>query len=310
MDFDKTIAQIATTQYSLITLGNVLEAGGSPVTAKRRVAAGRWDWCSEEVYRIAGVAWCYEARVLALVFGGGDGAAASHLCAGRLLGMGFRNAPPEISIPRGRFHRPRKGVVHTSTDLDRCRLVTPHGIPTTDPARTLLDVAGLRVGPRSIRRLAESTRRLELVDWHDVASCLAAHARKGRPGISKLRGVVADGGLNNGITDADSELLALSLLREHGFGEPTLQHELRDNETGELRALMDLAYLDRLVNLEIDGAVHLRPEVRRKDEERDHFARSRGWTVRRVWWEIPVAQPNLFVSIVRETFAEAGGRKS
>lgn len=305
-DVDRALAKVAMKQHSLITLADVRRCGGTLSGAKRRVAAGRWDWCSEEVYRIAGVPWTYEARVLALVLGAGDGAVASHLCACRLSGLGFKTAPPEITIRRGTFYRPSKTIVHSSTDLQRCTTVKRQGIPTTDPARTLLDTAGLgRVGPRSLRRLVESTRRLELVDWHDLASCLAAHARKGRPGITRLRDVIAVGALNGGITDTDSELLALSLLREYGFGEPSLQHEIRDDDTGELRASMDLAYADRLVDLEIDGPVHLLPEVRRKDAARDLFLRRRGWTVRRIWWEIPIAEPGLFASIVRDTFAEA-----
>jgi very-short-patch-repair endonuclease len=105
---------------------------------------------------------------------------------------------------------------------------------------------------------------------------------------------------NDEVTDTDSELIALSLLREHGYAEPTLQHEIRDVD-GRLVAKMDIAYVDRKVDFEIDGDVHLEPEQKMKDEARDAEVREvYGWTVRRIWWEIPVRQPAEFLRIVRQ----------
>lgn len=115
---------------------------------------------------------------------------------------------------------------------------------------------------------------------------------------------MAVGSVNDGITETDSEWFALSLLRESEFGEPVLQHRLYDDD-GVLFAEMDTAYLDDKVNIEIDGPVHLLEEVKRKDEARDAACRRRGWTVRRVWFEIPVRHPYEFMRIVRETFRDA-----
>jgi len=306
IEFDRRIAEIAELQHSLVTLSNVVAVGGTHRHATTRLVSGRWERCGVSVYRIAGTPATYESRVLASILSAGDGAVASHRCAARLLGVGFPTAPPEISIPRGRFHRPEGALVHTSTDLDRCRVVKPHGIPTTDAARTLLDL-GRYIGPQALGRAVELGRRLELVAWSDLAACLATHARPGRHGVRRLRAVIAFGAANDEITDTDSELLALSLLREHGFGEPVLQHRVYDEE-GRLLAEMDLAYLEHLVDFEVDGSVHLRPDVRANDEARDHDMRQRGWTVRRIWWEIPVRHPDEFVRIVHQTLKEAADK--
>ncbi len=305
-NIDRTLAAVAVKQHSLITLDDVIAAGGSKHLAMSRVESGRWEQVYEGVYRIAGVPWTYAARVLAAIFAAGEGAVASYMCAVRLHGWGFPNAPVEISIPRGRAFHAKDVRVHTSKDLGKCKTVMRDGIPTTDPACTLLDL-GRYVGPLALARNVEQARRLELVTWHDLIVCVASHARRGRHGIRRMRHVIGVGAANDEVTDTDSELMAVSLLREHGFEEPTLQHRIYDDD-GILLTEMDIAYLDVMVNFEIDGDAHLQPDVRAKDDARDHLLRGLGWTVRRIWWEIPVRRPEEFLRIVRDTLRNATKR--
>lgn len=305
--FDKKIAAVALRQHSVISLVDVRRAGGGLHHAKARAAAGRWIRVYEGVYRLAGAPWTYEGQVFAAVCAAGPGAVASHLCAARLLGLGFRRADVEISVPRGRLPRLAGVRVHTSTDLGRCQTVRRAGIPVTDPARTLLDLARY-VRPVALMRTVEVARRLGIVDWHDLFVCVARHARKGRHGIRRLRSLIAVGVANDQVTDTDSELAALALLREHGFGEPVLGHRIYDDE-GQVQAEMDLAYVAERVDFEINGSVHLDPLVAEKDAARDAYLQGLGWTVRRVWWEIPVRQPDKFVRIVRATFRLAAQKE-
>jgi very-short-patch-repair endonuclease len=111
------------------------------------------------------------------------------------------------------------------------------------------------------------------------------------------------------VTDTDAELAAFGLLVEHGFGEPTLQHRVFA-EDGRFVAAMDLAYIDDRVNFELNGGIHDLPEVKLKDQARDHELRSiYGWTVERIPNEVPVLNPRLFVNIVRQTFKEARAKR-
>ena len=301
-DLDRRLAAVAVAQHSLITLADVIAAGGTPAHAQRRVASGRWERVASGVHRIAGVPSSYEAEVLAAVLSAGEGAVASHLCAARLLGLGFTKAGPEVSVPRGRRPRAVPGRLHQSTDLDRCQVRLVRGIPVTDPSRTILDL-GRYLGPRALRRAAETARRAELATWSSLAHTLAAHARQGRHGITRLREVVADGLLVDGLTDTDSELIALTVLRQHGLPDPVLHHQIRADD-GELVAELDLAYPERMAAIEIDGTVHLDPTVRRKDDARDHHLRRLGWTIRRVWYEVPLTEPRAFVAIVRSLLVD------
>ncbi|MEY2397933.1 MAG: hypothetical protein QOJ00_1107 [Actinomycetota bacterium] len=302
-DIDRRLAAIAIRQHSLITLRDILALDAKPELAKRRCRSGFWQRVHPGVYRLAGVPWTYEARVLAAVLAAGNGAVASHLCAARIQGIGFVSARPELSIPRGQRCAIEGVTIHRSRDLDKCAVVERSGIPVTEPARTLLDVGRL-VGPQSLARAVEAARRKDLVNWHDLAVCLAGHARQGRKGVRRLREVIAAGAANSGITDTDSELLALSLLREHGFDEPVLQHRVYD-PGGVLIAEIDFAYPPSMIAFEIDGSVHLQPEVRRKDDARDDQLHQMGWRVRRIWWEIVVHQPEEFVRIVRDVLRTA-----
>ena len=302
-ELDRQLATIAAANHSIITLTDVIAAGGTQDHADRRVRSGRWERLALGVYRIAGVSATYESTVLGAVLGAGPGAIASHRCAARLLGLGFAKANPELSIPRGRHHRPEGVVVHQSTDLERCEVRRVHGIPVTDPSRTVLDL-GRFVRQPALRRATEDARRAGLVTWSTLAHALAAHARQGRHGITRLREVVAAGLLVDGLTDTDSELISLTLIREAGLLDPVLHHRVRGPD-GELLAELDLAWPDELCAIEIDGTVHLDPTVRAKDDARDHLLRSLGWTIRRVWYEIPLTEPRVFLQIVRNLLADA-----
>ncbi|HVV36726.1 MAG TPA: hypothetical protein VHC63_09015 [Acidimicrobiales bacterium] len=297
---DEDLAAVALDHHSVITLQDVNAAGGKRHHADARVAAGRWILVHRDVYRLAGAPWTWEGRVYAAVKAGGKGAAASHQCAARLHGIGFANAPVEITVPRGRRVELAGVTVHSSRDLDKCETVEVNGIATTDARRTVLDLARYLRGT-NLRSAIEEGRRLGLFDWHALIVCLAQHARKGRAGVTRLREAIAAGSVNDGITDTDSELLGLVLIREHGLPEPTLQHRIWSDD-GRYVAKMDYAYVDKKVNFEIDGPVHLRPEVKVKDEARDHELRVvYGWTVRRIWWRIPIDEPRTFLRIVRDT---------
>jgi hypothetical protein len=302
VDIDRRLAAVAARQHSLVSLDDVITAGGTKSHANDRVRSGRWEPVHPGVYRIAGVPWTYEARVLGLVLAGGPGAIVSHMCAARLLGFGFPHADAEISVPRGRNRRIAGVRVHESTDLERCAVRLVDGVPVTDPARTLLDL-GRYIGPQALRRAVEQARRDGLVTWTDLIRCLSVHARQGRHGIRRLRLVIATGMQCDEVTDTDSELMALTLIRESGLPEPTLHHRIYDGD--QLIAELDFAYEDLLVAFEIDGTVHLDPEVRKKDDARDHELRRRGWTVRRIWYEIPIKQPGAFLRIVRDLRRDA-----
>ena len=155
-ELDSKLAAVAARQRMLITIADVHRAGGSHHHAQRRLEGGRWTTVDHGVYLIAGAPLDWTTRQLAAVLAAGRGAVASHLAAARLLELpGFASAGVEVSIPRGRRYRRSRVRTHESTDLERCTIIRRHGVPLTDPSRTILDL-GRYVSADRLRRIVES----------------------------------------------------------------------------------------------------------------------------------------------------------
>jgi very-short-patch-repair endonuclease len=303
---DLVLARVAARRHGLITLDDVIRAGGDLRLVHRRLTRGRWIAADRCVYRMAGAPVTWHARLAAAVLAAGEGAAASHHSAAVLWeSEGFRPGVPELTIPRGRKYR-RSGIrTHESTDLDRCTVEQRAGIAVTDPARTLLDLARY-TSDRSLLRSVERARRQRLVTWTSLVATLARHARRGRPDIRRLRRVIVANAHREEVTDSDFELLVLVLLVEAGLPEPVLQHPVT---IGGRAYRIDLAYPELGVAIELDGRQHLDEEVRERDLPRQDSIILDDWVVLRYTWDYFRSRPELIVSEVRAALRSARSRR-
>jgi hypothetical protein len=300
---DDRLLPVFARQHWLAHLADVIAVGGSADIVSNRLRAGRWTEADRGVYRLAGPPVTWESRTLAPLLSVGPPAAASHLTAAALHGIpGFGEGVPEISVPRTADVRRGRLRVHTSTDLDRCDVVMRRGVPTTDIDRTLLDLARF-VGARRLHRSIEWCRRNELTDWPSLISTLARHARRGRPGIRKLRAVILAHADRVEITDSDFELLVLAAIAEHGMPTPVLHHRVTDGE--RFVAEVDLAYPDLRIAIELDGRIHLEPEVRERDLPRQNDLVLLGWTVLRFSWQRFADHPDRVIAEIRAAIRAA-----
>jgi hypothetical protein len=297
---DDRLLPVFAGQHWLVTLDDVLAAHGSAQQAHDRLQRGTWLRADRRVYRLVGAPTTWEQRLLAPILGARADAeiAATDLSAAALHGIpGCPSGALELSTPRG-YNLRRPGIrIHTSSDLERCRIVLRHGVPTTDISRTLLDL-GRRVGDARLLRAIEWSRREGLVEWSDLIATLARHARRGRGGVRRLRRVIAANVHREEITDSDFELLLLGLLLEHGLPEPTLHHRVYDGR--RFVAEVDMAYPHRKVAIEADGGVHLHPEVRERDLQRQNDLVLLGWTVLRYTFERYARRPERVLAEVRD----------
>jgi predicted transcriptional regulator of viral defense system len=300
---DRRLADIASKQRMLLTIADVIAAGGGHDHARRRVDSGRWIRVARGVYLIAGAPFDWPTRQLAAVFAAGPGAVTSHFAAARLWALpGYGTAGVELTIPRHRHHRCPDVRVHESTDLDRCRVVQLDAVPVTDADRTLLDVARF-VGHQRLTRSVEAARRAEHVTWSSLISMLAGHARQGRPGVRRLRGVILEHAHRAEITDTDMELLVLGLITGAGLPEPTLHHKVFDG--GRFVAEVDLGYPQWKIAIECDGSVHLDPAVRERDLARQNDLVLAGWTILRFSYDRVRTRPDLVIAEIRAAIAAA-----
>lgn len=294
---DEVLAELARQQHSVISARQAAENGISRKMLRSRAAAGRLVRLDRDMYHVAGVDLSWEAKLLGLALSAGEDAVVSHRAAAALWGLeGFPKGTPEITVPRGRRFR-REGVrVHSSTDLERCGTRLRDGITVTDPARTLLDLAR-RSSDRRLLQAIESARRLKLTSWNELVATLAAHARRGRPGIRRMRRVITNNIHRDEVTDSDFELLVLALLLENGLPEPVLHHRLFD-AAGRFVAEIDLAYPSLRVAIELDGGVHRERDVFERDRPRQNRIVLEGWTILRFTWRDLVDRPEAIVAAI------------
>ena len=139
----RTLAAIAQRQLGLITHDQATQLV-TYRTIERLLDRGQWEQVHRGVYRIAGYPVTYEQRVLAACQGAGADAVASHRSAAQIWGL-LDEEPSvvEIAVPRPVQHRLGNVIVHRSTDLERADTTVRHGIPVTDPMRTLVDLAAV-----------------------------------------------------------------------------------------------------------------------------------------------------------------------
>lgn len=289
-------------QHGLIAADQVSEAGGQAHHISSRLAAGRWERADECVYRLVGLPTSWRTRLLAPILSAGAPAMASHLSAAVLHGIpGFKPGTAELSVVRGtKFRRPGLRV-HTSTDLDRCVRQVVDGIPVTDPARTILDIARV-VGDQRLLRCIEWARRNEKTDWPALIATLAAHARRGRPGVQRLRRILLANAHRDEVTDSDLELLALAVMLEHGLPEPELHYRVFDGV--RFVAEVDYAFVGPRVAVELDGPAHLEPEVRELDLRKQNDLQLVGWRVLRFTRERLTRSPARFIGEIRTAIGD------
>lgn len=309
MQSTEELTALARRQHSVFSGTQAATEGVSRKVLRQRVASGWLTKLGHDVFHVAGTPVTWEAMVMAATLAGGPGALASHRTAAALWGLdGYARATVEVTVPRGVHLRRAGTIVHTSTDLDRCGSRSRSGIAVTDPARTLLDLAR-RTNDRRLLEDIECARRLDLTSWTELVATLAKHARRGRPGIRRLRRVITQNIHREEVTDSNLELLVIALLLEHGLPEPVLHHRLLSTE-GRLLGVIDLAYPHLRIAIELDGAVHQERAVFERDRPRQNAIVLAGWTVLRFTWRDLADRPEEIIDAVRAAIALAERQRS
>jgi very-short-patch-repair endonuclease len=286
---DDRLMPLFAVQHWLVSRRDVRHAGGTWRQEQTRVQRGAWEVVDDGVYRLAGAPRPWESKALAPILAVGGRARASHHCAAALHGIpGYGEGAPEISIERGRGARREHVRVHTSTDLGRDDPVVVRGVPCTSLPRTILDLARTTSDKRLLQAI-EWGRRTKRTDWSELISTLSRHARRGRPGIRRMRRVIMQNAHRTEVTDSDFELLVLAYLAERGLPDPELHHRVFDGS--RFVAEVDLAYPPLKIAIELDGLVHLERDVRERDLPRQNDLILLGWTVLRFSWSRFVNHP-------------------
>ena len=181
------------------------------------VARGDVELRHRNVARLFGAPITPEMRIEAAVLAAGLDALASHRSSTRLWGV---ERPPDDPIDIILPHRTRKArlsgvVVHRPRDLQQLRPVYRHGVATTDPLRTLLDLGA--VDPAGVDAALSRFIIDGFVTPRAVRALLVRHSQHGRHGLVALRDAVDRLSLGEKPADSDLEDLMGEILDTFGL---------------------------------------------------------------------------------------------
>ncbi len=155
-------------------------------------------------------------RWLAAVLACGSDALLSHQSAAELWEIRKPQAGPiEVTLTTGSKRRVRGLVVHRRTVLKPADRRARHGIPVTNPARTLADLAA-RLSTAALESAVNEADRLELID-PDRLRC-ALEDMDGQAGVGRLRRLLDRQAFR--LTESELERMFLALIRSSGLPIP------------------------------------------------------------------------------------------
>lgn len=270
----------------LFTLEEAERAGMKHDIRRRFVKAGVIERIHYGVYRFVAAPDSWRSRALAATTAGGDVCGLSHGSAWKVHGLPRASRAIEIITPR--WDRAQHGglVVHEFSGLLASDLTVESRLPVVVCELAVLQLAGQRdVGVNVVERAIYAARRTGRATNGSLAEYLYRRARRGRPGVRKMRAALERSFAHGRPTDSETETSVLHALRSNGFPEPTLQYVLRD-ENGRFIARVDLAYPQWRIILEYNSRLF---HIGRRDED----DRRTNWAAQYGWWAIPVVGADL-----------------
>jgi hypothetical protein len=281
----------------VVTRAEALAMGMSPRTIARRIASARLIAIAPGVLALPGV--IQSERSLLQAATSAIGAVVSHQSAARLHGLELRDRiTVSVTVPIRRTNRFHSVVIHESTDLEASEATHIEGLPVTDPPRTLIDLAAI-TKRRELADLVDQTVRLRLTTYELVGVRLERLARRGKPGVVKLRRVLEARQDHPMQPDSTFEMRVIRVLIGGGLPLPATQ--FRPPWLRQSNGRVDLAYVEKRVIVEADSRRwHNSPEAFQLDRQRDNLAQLAGWRVLRFTWDDVVKRPSYVVTTVSD----------
>ena len=178
------------------------------------------------------------------------------------------------------------------------------GVRVTTVARTICDL-GAVVARSRLHHVVEVAIAEERVTVGELQACAGAWCRRGRSGSGVIRALDHDLLDVEPLPGSELERRAILLLGEAGIG--GWQAQYRPPWYDGVRGVVDLAWLDERVVVELDGRRwHATAQAQGDDRRRDRLATTHGWVTLRFGWAEVVHRPAAFVAEVVDAL---GGRR-
>ena len=267
---DEAIAALAERQHGVVARRQLIALGLGRRAIAHRLECGRLHLIHRGVYAVGHRVLSVRGRWMAAVLACGDGAVLSHESAAALWTI-RGTAKSRIDVTAPRDLRPRPGLQPHRAVLPADEITVLDGIPTTTPARTLLDLAA--VVPR--RTLERALDEAEILRLSGPQTLLDRYPR--RRGAATLRTLLVT---SRSPTPTRTELEAkfLTFLDDWGFDRPEVNTIVEGLE-------VDAVWRDARLIVELDGfEVHRTRAAFERDRKRDRQVAAAGWRVVRLTW--------------------------
>jgi len=283
------------TNAGVVTRSEALALGMSSATLTRWVRRGHLVTVGKGTYVLPGV--LESERTLIRAATRALSAVVSHESAARLHGIdGLDPSRITVTVPVRKTNRFEGVIVHQLTDLTSEETTRVLGLSTTDPPRTVIDLAAV-IPPQLLASCVDQSVRMGLTTYERIADRLERIARRGKPGVSKLRKVLEARLGGNFVSESTLETRTLAVLEDHGLPRPGTQY--RPNWLRHINGRVDLAYVEKRVVVEADSQRwHGTPEAFQADRTRDNLAQLAGWMILRFTWDDITRRPEYVAATV------------
>lgn len=297
MHADNAVQRIAASQGGVVTRRQAINSGLSPNQIDGRVRTGRWRVVTSGGYRLFDMPGEFDLvkSATALL----PRAFASHFSAARIHGMTMLKGEPTSVIVHTRTTHTFPGVlVHRCHDLQPDHVTSVLGIPVTTIARTVVDVAS-SISPKHLEIVVDDNIAAQRVTHREIREVLDAVARKGKPGVRKLRSIL-DGREGVAIAPSTLEARGNKLLREAGIVTFLTEYAI---PWDPLRRF-DVAIPENRLAVEWDSRRwHMQAQAFASDRRRDREVVTNGWRILRFTWDDVHRQPQLVIDTVLAALA-------
>ena len=297
MPIPRDIAGLAWTQGGCVSRAQLLKAGLTRRQIDRMVTQGELRRAAGMTYRVFPAKdWLDQVRGALVAI---PGSVASHQTAAGLHHFPRVRAAPVITAHTRTTHRIPGITVVRSHDLNPEHVVCLEGIRTTTIPRTVFDLCAV-LHPKHVRSIVGDLmidRRVNVAELEDV---LQSCARRGKPGVKTLRGILET--MGPGVHPmSELERRGLAVVGRSGVAEPQTEYAIPWDRTRRF----DLAWPEARVAVEWDSRRwHAAIEQMTFDRRRDRTAVAHGWVVLRFTWDDVTVRPHEIGEELRTILAQ------
>ena len=276
---------LAAEQGGAVSRAQMRGCGGTESTITRRVTDGRLRLVLPGVYVVAGAPDSVAQRRWIALLAVGPAAVLSFESAARIhrLSGVAASGPTVVTIPHSGWQKLPGITVHQISDLLDDHVMRVDRMPVTTLDRTLVDLAAVWRRGR-LRIAVEDAVAGKRTSDARIGACLTSVARRGKPGVRMLAGLLDERGPGEAPPASQLERDFSALVRGSSLGVPRRQYPLP--RTDGVRNLVDAAWPEVKLIVEVDGRRwHQRLADMKKDRDRDLKAAAAGWQVVRLLHE-------------------------